>query len=113
MLVRYLRTEPVHLVVTAGNTHEFGAENLCSENLRLFEIGGNEDPTFKSMPRGLCCGGVGEITGRRAGDGIEAEGAGIGQRDRDHTVFETECGRADRIILDEDAFRAEPAPEFR
>ena len=108
-----LRAEAVHLIVAAGNTHEFCPKDLRADNFRLLKISRNENPAFESVARGLRRRGVGKISSRRARDRVESKCACIRQSCGHHTVFETERGRADGVIFDEEVFRTDVAAELR
>src|SRR5581483_2786745 len=101
VLVGDLRAEAINLVVAAGNADELCAEYLGPDNLGLLKVGWDENPAFESVARRLCGRGVSKITSRRARDGVESKGAGVSQCSCDHTVFEAQCGQADRVIFNE------------
>ena len=100
MLVGDLRAETVDLIVVAGDAHDLRAEHVGPENLCGLEIGGDEDPGLQSFARGVCGDGVGQVSGRRTRDGVEAEGFRLRQRDGDDAVFEAQRGQADGVVLE-------------
>src|SRR5207247_2684820 len=82
-----LRAEPVDVVVVAADADEVGPVDARREQLLLLEVGWNED--VRAQPAGRRVGGdrVGEVAGRRAGDGLEAKLARLGDRNGDAPVL--------------------------
>ena len=70
-------------------------------NLGLLQIGWNEYPALQSVARGLCSGGIGQVAGRRARDGVESKAAGVGESHGDDAVFKAQGRQADGVIFDE------------
>ena len=76
------------MIVVAGNAHDFRAENVRAQNFGGLEIGRDEDPGLETFAGGMCGHGVGQVSGRGAGHGIEPEGFRLRQSYGDHAVFE-------------------------
>jgi hypothetical protein len=73
---------------------------LGVEDLGGLEVCGDEDGGLEAETSGLRGYGVGEIAGRGASDGLEAELARVGESNGDDAVFEAEGREADGVVLD-------------
>ena len=71
-----------------------------AEDLSLLEVVGNEDVTVEPGLCGVGGDGVGEVAGRRAADGVEAELDRLGDRDRDDALLVGVGRVVDRVVLD-------------
>ena len=113
MFVGDLRAQAIDVVVAAVDAHHLRAKHLRAQNFRGLQIRRNKNPRLQTFASRLRRDRVREVSSGRASDGIESEAAGIGQRDRNHAVFEAQCGQAHRIIFDKDAPRSDPLAEPR
>ena len=57
--------------------------------------------------------GVGQVAGRGAADGVEAERLRVGQRHGDDAILEAQRGDADGVVLDVEIARADALAEAR
>ena len=96
-----LGAEPVDVVVVAAHADQVGPVDAGREQLLLLEVGGDEDVGVEARRGGVGGDGVGEVAGRGAGDGLEAELLRFGDRDRDDPVLEG-VGRVGGVVLDPD-----------
>ena len=111
--LRNLRAEAVDLVIVAGDANQARAEYLGAEDLGGFEVGGNENPGVETKARRLRGDGIGEVAGGRAADGRESEGAGRGQGHGDDTVLKGKRRKADGVVFEVQAARADLCAEAR
>src|SRR5205823_6057968 len=81
-LAGQLRAQPVDVVVVAVDGDDVRPVDAGREDLRLLEVGGDEDVRLDAERGGLRGDGVREIAGRRAGEDLEAELAGASARGR-------------------------------
>jgi hypothetical protein len=102
MFIRDLRAQSVHLVIAARNANQFGAVNLCAQNLRRLKIRRNKHPCFEPVARRLRRYRICQVARRRTRHGVEAEAARLRQRHRNYTVLEAKGGQTDGVILDEE-----------
>ena len=94
-----LGAEAVDVVVGAAHADQLGAVDAGREQLLLLEVGGDEDVGLQAGRGGVGGDGVGEVAGRGAGDGVEAELARLGDGDGDDAVLER-VGRVGGVVLD-------------
>ena len=106
-LARDLGAEPVDGVVVAAHADDLRAVGAGGEDLLRLEVGGDEDVGGQPGVRGVGRDGAGEVAGRRAGDGVEAELDRARERDRDDAVLER-VRRVGRLVLDPELAEAEP-----
>ncbi len=99
MLAGELGAEAVDVVVVAPHRDEVAAVHAGGEHLLLLEIERDEHVRLHPGRRGMGRDRVGEVAGRGAGDGLEAELTGAGQRDRDDAILERMRGIG-RVVLD-------------
>ena len=100
--------EPVDVVVVAADADQVGAVDAGREQLLLLEVGGDEDVGVEAGGGGVGGDGVGEVAGRGAGDGLEAELLRLGDGDGDDPVLEG-VGRVGGVVLDPE-LGVEPEP---
>ena len=79
--------------------HQVGAVDPCRQDLLFLEVGWDEDVGVEPCRRGVRRYGVSQVPGRGAGQRVEPELAGPGQRDRHHAVLERVRGIGG-IVLD-------------
>ena len=94
-----LGAEPVDVVVVAADADQVGPVDAGREQLLLLEVGGDEDVGVEAGGGGVGGDRVGEVAGRGAGDGLEAELVRLGDGDRDDPVLEG-VGRVGGVVLD-------------
>ena len=94
-----LGAEPVDVVVVAAHADQVGAVDAGREQLLLLEVGGDEDVGLEPGGGGVGGDGVGEVAGRGAGDGLEAQLARLRDGDGDDPVLEG-VGRVGGVVLD-------------
>src|SRR5437763_16885962 len=99
MFVRYLRAEPVYLIVAAGNPNQLCPEDLCANNFRRLKISRDKNPALQTIARGLRRGGVGKVPSRGARNRIESKAARVGNSHCDHTVLEAQGWKANGVVL--------------
>jgi len=85
--VRYLRAQPIHVVVVAGNRQDGRREDRRPEQLPRFEVIGNEDAAFDAEPGRVRRHAVGEVPGRGAGEHLESQFHRPRRGDRDDAIF--------------------------
>jgi len=96
-----LRAEAIDVVVVAAHGDEVGSVHAGGQHLLLLQVGGNEDVGLEAGRRSVSRDRVGEIAGRGAGDRLEAELPGPGERHRDDPVLER-VRRIGGVVLDPD-----------
>jgi hypothetical protein len=106
VLVAQLGAEAVHVVVRAVDRNEVRAIDLRAEHFAGLEVAGAEDERLHARASGVGGDGVREVSGRSAGERLEAELACLGCRDRDHAVLERP-GRVDAVVLQPEFLQAE------
>src|SRR5207245_10485319 len=74
--VRHLRAQPVDVVVRPPHAHQAGPVHARPDDLRRFELLGDEDPGREPGAGRVGGDGVREVAGRRAADHVETEGSG-------------------------------------
>ena len=99
------------MVVVAVDADEAGAVDQRVEDLGGLEVGGNEDAGLEAEARGLGGDGVGEVAGRGAADGGEAELLRVGEGDGDDAILEGERREADGVVLDVEIVGADALAE--
>src|SRR5258708_7531671 len=100
MFICDLRTETVHLIVISCNADDARAINLSAEDLRLLQVGGNEDAGAKASACCLRRYRVGQVAGRGAAHNVETKIPRLGKGHSHHTVFKTERGKTDSVIFE-------------
>src|SRR6185369_6677520 len=113
MLVRYLRAQPVYLIVAAGNPDQLCPKDLCAYNFRRLKIGRNKNPALQTIASRLCRCSVGKVPSRGARNRIESKAARVGNSHGDHTVFEAQGWKANGVVLDKQILRAKLASQRR
>ena len=78
-----------------------------ADDLGGFQIVRHEDVGLQPGLGGVGGDAVGEVAGRGAADGREAELAGLRQGDRDDAVLERQRREVDGIVLDPEVLDAE------
>ena len=91
--------DPVHVVVGPLDRDQDAAVHGGGDDLLLLEVGRDQHHRADPGPGGGRRDRVGEVAGRRAGQGGEAELAGRSQRDADDPVLER-VGRVGAVVLD-------------
>ncbi len=107
VLVGDLAAQPVDVVIVALDRDGFRAVDRRADDLSLLQPFGDEDVAVEPRLGGVGGDGVGEIAGRGAGDGVEAELDRLGDRHRDDPVFVGESRVVDRVVLDVELLDAE------
>ena len=95
-----LGAEAVDLVVVAVDANDARAIDGGVQNFRGLKVGGDEDAGVEALLRGLRGDGVGEVAGRGAADGLEAETPRGHQRRGHHAILEGERREADGVVLE-------------
>ncbi len=108
VLLGELRAEPVDVVVVAADADQVGPVDAGREQLLFLQVGGDEDVGVEARGGGVGGDRVGEVAGRGAGDGVEAELQRLRDGDRDDPVLER-VGRVGGVVLDPD-LRLGPEP---
>ena len=103
-----LRAQPIDVVVGPFDADDARAVDAGAEDLGRLEVVGDQDHGGQASGGGLGGGGVGQVPGRRAGDGADAELERLRDGDRDDAILERERRVADRVVLDPDLLEAEP-----
>src|SRR5262249_40554870 len=94
-----LGAKAIDLVVGAVDADDLGPVDASAEDLGRLEIGRDEDVRLESGRGGLGGDAVGEVAGRGAADGREAELAGLRQGDRDDAILERQGREVDGVVL--------------
>ena len=94
-----LGAEAVDVVVVAADTDQVGPVDAGGEQLLFLEVGGDEDVGVEAGGGRVGGDRVGEVAGRGAGDGVEAELLRLGDGDGDDPVLEG-VGRVGGVVLD-------------
>ena len=87
VFVTDLTTESIDVIIVAFDRDGFWPVNGGTNDLSLFQAVGNKDVTLQSGSRCMCCDCVGEISGRRAGHGVESEFYSFGNCHCDDAIF--------------------------
>jgi hypothetical protein len=106
MRLAELRTKAVDVVVGASDADQVGPIDAGGEQLLFLEVRRHEHVRLESGGGGVRGDGVGEVPGRGAGHGSEAEFLGLRDRDRDDAVLEGVCG-VGGVVLDPELAQAE------
>ena len=96
---RHHAHQPVHGVVVALDRDHGRPVGAGGEDLRLFEVGGDQHVGGQPGRGGVRRDGVGEVARRGTGDRLEAELLGTGERDGDDAVLEG-MRRVGGLVLD-------------
>src|SRR6202044_1468248 len=81
-----LRAEPVHLVVVAVDPYQVCSVDEGVQDLGGLQVRGHQDVGLQTKARGVGGHGIGQVSGRGAAYGVEAEDPGRGEGHRDHTI---------------------------
>ncbi len=111
VFLRDLRAQAVHLIIIAGNAHQFRAEDLCPCNFRGLEIGGNKDPRVETFACGLGGDGIGQVSGRRAAYDLKSEPARRGQGGGHDAIFKRKRRETNRVVFQVQIFCVQPFAE--
>ena len=100
------------MVVVAVDADEPRAVDEGIENLGWFQVGRHQNASLEAEARGLRGDRVGEVAGGGTADDVEPEGAGVGERHGDDSVFKREGREADGVVFDVKVFAANALAEI-
>ena len=106
-LIGDLRAQAIDLVVASGNAYQLRAKNLRAQNLRGLEISRDENYSLEAIARRLRRHRVGQVSGGRAGDGIETKIPCLGQSHCNDAVLKAKGGLTNRVVLQIELLRAQ------
>ena len=108
-----LTTEAIHVVVGAADPDHAHAIHRGGDDLGRLEIVRDEDPRREPGTSGMSRGGVGQISGGGAGDGVESERVSRVDGAGDHPVLERERRMGYAVVLEPGASDAQPPRQGR
>ena len=111
VLVGDLGAQPVDVVVVAADLHEPRPEHERRHDLARLEVVGNEDDGAEPRGGGVGRDGVGEVAGRGAADGVEAELDRARDGHRDHAVLVAEGRVVGAVVLEVELAHAQLAAQ--
>ena len=107
VLERHLGAETIDLVIGALDADDLGAVDAGAEDLGPLQVGGHEDVAVEAGGGGVGGHAVGQVAGRGAADGREAELAGLAQGHRHDAVLERQRREVDGVVLDPELLDAQ------